>query len=201
MAMQADIDFTWWRERNPRDYVEWGPALPAKPSFVDIVIRQQEPRIKTKGVCLEQYRPLEEFPDLFAWFAKLRSQADAAKFIRTFGPLTIRGMQDGEGDSILIALGQARNIRDSHLHVGLAVSSLDAKLVADHNGFSLRVEPPDLLSALWLQFADATARGLAIRCERCGALFATGPDAGRRRGAKFCSIECKSKHHSLKRSR
>jgi hypothetical protein len=201
--MQADIDFYWWRERNSRDYVEWGPPLPlvGMPSMVDLVLNNQEPRIRAKGVCLEQYQPLKEFPDLFTRFAKLHSQAQAVKFIRTFGPLTARGMQDGEGDSIFLALGQARNIRDRHLHVGFIFSSLDARLVAQHNGLRLSVEPPDLQSALWLQLADATARGIANRCERCGALFATGPDAGRRRGAKFCSIECKTEYHSMKRSR
>jgi hypothetical protein len=32
-------------------------------------------------------------------------------------------------------------------------------------------------------------------------LFATGLDAKRRKGAKFCSNECKTKFNSLKRSR
>ena len=199
--MQADIEFTWWRERNPRNYDEWGPALPPRRSLVDVVIRKQEPLIRAKGASLERYQPLKEFPDLFERFAKVQSQNDAAKFIRTFGPLTARGWQDGEGDSLLLAMSQAHNMKASHLHVGFVVSSLDAKLVADHNGIRLRVEPPDLLSALWLQFADAAAKGLANRCKQCGALFATGPDAGRRRGAEFCSIECKSKFHSLVRSR
>ena len=87
--MQADIDFSWWRERNPSDYAEWGPPLPTAglPSFYDVVVGGLEPRIKAKGVCLERYQPLKEFPDL-SRFAKLKSQADAAKFIRMFGPLT-----------------------------------------------------------------------------------------------------------------
>jgi hypothetical protein len=201
--MQADIDFSWWRERNPSDYAEWGPPLPkvGLPSFYDVVVGGLEPRIKAKGVCLERYQPLQEFPDLFARFAKLKSQADAAKFIRTFGPLTADGLQGGDGDRLLHALSQAHNIRGEHLHVGFVVTSLDAKLRADHDGIHLKVEPPDLLSALWLQFAEARSKGLADRCKQCGALFATGPDGRRRRGAEFCSIKCKAKFHSLKRSR
>jgi hypothetical protein len=203
--MQADTDFSWWRERNPHDYVEWGPPLPTSgpPSFHDVIALGREPRIKAKGVCLERYQPLKEFPDLYARFAKLQTQADAAKFIRTFGPLTDSGLQGGDGDSLRTVLSQASNIRDGHLYpsFGFVVTSLNARLTADHDGIHLKVEPPDLLAALWLQFAQAVAKGLANRCKQCDGLFATGPDTKRRRGAEFCSIECKTKYHSLQRSR
>ena len=199
--MQADIEFTWWRERNPRNYDEWGPALPPRRSLVDVVIRKQEPLIRAKGASLERYQPLKEFPDLFENSPRSNPKTTQRSLLGHSVRLLLGDGRMARATVFLLAMSQAHNMKASHLHVGFVVSSLDAKLVADHNGIRLRVEPPDLLSALWLQFADAAAKGLANRCKQCGALFATGPDAGRRRGAEFCSIECKSKFHSLVRSR
>jgi hypothetical protein len=88
-----------------------------------------------------------------------------------------------------------------NLHVGMVFAQLNASLVAERDGLHLKIAPTDLLEALWLQFAQAVSKGLANRCKQCEALFATGPDAKRRRGAEFCSLECKTKYHSLKRSR
>lgn len=92
--MRADISFTWWRERNPRDYVEIeAEAFRNRPSFVDVVLKGRQPRIVAKGICLERYHPLEEFPDLYERFAKLRSKDGAVKFIRTLAhlPMTACG--------------------------------------------------------------------------------------------------------------
>jgi hypothetical protein len=200
--MQADVRFTWFRERNPRDYKEIKPELRREtPTMVGYVLKDRVSRIVAKGVGLERYEPLEEFPDLYARFAKLRSQEDVVKFIRTFGPLTEEGLPKGKGDDLFKMLSQAQRIAAGNLHVGIVLTKLNASLVAEHDGLHLRVEPANLLEALWFQFAQARSKGLANRCKQCGALFATGPDAKRRRGAEFCSLECKTKYHSKIRSR
>jgi hypothetical protein len=87
-----------------------------------------------------------------------------------------------------------------NLHIGFVICNLNARLVADHSGLRLQAELTNLLDALWLQFAQAKSKGLANRCEQCGKLYATGPNTKRRRHTKFCSVECKTKYHSLKRS-
>jgi hypothetical protein len=200
--MQADINFTWWRERNQKDYVEVMPEVRRqRPTFVGRILLGQTSRIVAKGVCLDRYQPLKEFPDLYARFAKLRSQEDVVKFIRAYGPLTEEGLKGGKGDDTFMGLRQAESMAAGNLRIGLVVCNLSARLVADHNGLCLQAEPSNLLDALWLQFAQATSKGLANRCEQCGKLYATGPDTKRRRHTKFCSVKCKTKYHSLKRSR
>jgi hypothetical protein len=201
--MEAEIGFTWWRERNSRDYEEINAMAPVPPtSFVDYVLNDNVHRIVAKGVRFEAYRPLEKFPKLFEQFAEVQSQQDAVKFVRTFGPLTDDGKPGGKGDDVHKVLVLAHAMAAGPLHIDLVpVCSLNARLVAEPDGLHLRIEPANLLEALWLQFADAVKRDQAHRCRQCNALFATGPDAKRRRGAEFCSIECKIKFHSLKRSR
>jgi hypothetical protein len=200
--MEAEVRFTWWRERNPRDYEEINAKAPfPQTSFVDGILDENEHRIVAKGVRVEAYRPIEEFPDLFKRYAQVRSQQDAVKFVRTFGPLTEDGLPGRKGDSVFKVLRQAECMAAGNLHLGFVFSQLNARMTAEHDGLHLHVEPSNLLEALWFQFADAVKRGQANRCRHCKALFATGPDAKRRKGAEFCSVECKIKHHSLKRSR
>src|SRR5262249_52231595 len=203
IAMEIEISFGWWRERNQRDYVIKGdPRKRSISERVHEILRNDIPHIVAKGVALDPYRPLDEFPDLYGRFMDIRSADDAIKFVRTFGPLTLEGMR-GKGESIRQIEGQARGMAEGNLHVGFEVCSITAQLFAGYDGLRLRVVPNNLLDALWLQYAQAKAAGLANRCRNpeCQRLFATGPDAGRRRGAEFCSVECKTKFHSLKRSR
>jgi hypothetical protein len=52
--------------------------------------------------------------------------------------------------------------------------------------------PPDLLQALWLQFAlHACSDAKLFRCERCNNFFAVGLGTGRRSTSKWCSNACK----------
>jgi hypothetical protein len=216
--MEAEVRFTWWRECDPNDYTELNAEAFGVISFVDRVINGKIPRIVAKGVCMEAYSPLDEFPDLYERFGKVRSQQDVVKFVRTFGPLTEDGLNGGEGDNIVKILALARCMAAGDLHVGFLQRAdglpdpwggdlveqalrLKAKLTLEHDGLHLQVEPTNLLDALWFQFADALHQGHTNRCRQCKKLFATGPAARRRRGAEFCSFECKTKFHSLKRSR
>jgi hypothetical protein len=111
---------------------------------------------------------------------------------------------DGPGDDLVVCLQMAECMADAdgplHLNLGLPVCNLDAHLVSDRDGIRLKIGPPNLLFALWFQFAQAVSKGQANRCRQCKELFATGRNTNRRKGAEFCSIECKTKYHSLKRS-
>jgi len=196
--VQIEFRFDWWRERNPADYVVKGDHR-RQPRLTDI-IDDTSARIVAKRVSLQHYQPLENFPKLYEVFAAIRSTDDAIKFVRTYGPLTEDGLH-GKGDAIHLIVGWARNMDAGNLHAGFAFASLKAWLLVGRDGPNLVAEPSSLQDALWLQYAQARAAGLANRCKQCKRLFATGPDAGRCKGAEFCSIECKTKFHSLKRSR
>src|SRR5262249_48236271 len=151
-----------------------------RPSFTGI-LRDDWSRIVAKGIALDPYRPIDDHPNPYARFAKVRSEDDVIKFVRAYGPLTNDGL-GGKGDTIFKILRQAESMAAGNLHVGLVLCTLNAGLVAAHNGIQLNVVPTDLLDALWLQFAQAQSKGRANRCKQCFRLFATGPDAERRRG-------------------
>jgi hypothetical protein len=68
--------------------------------------------------------------------------------------------------------------------------------------WQLRLQPPTLLDAIWLQFGQAITSNAELRsCERCGKWFEAGQGSGRRKDAKFCTDECRIEFNSLKRSR
>ena len=156
-AMQMEISFRWWRERNPKDYEI--KKAGNKPTFTGI-LRDDWPTIRAKGIALGPYNPLDEFPDLYERFADISSEADAIKFVRAYGPLTHAGLK-GKGDPIHIIQRQAESMAAGDLHVGLVLCPLHAVLVAGHDGIILQVKPTNLIGALWLQFADATAHRFA----------------------------------------
>jgi hypothetical protein len=52
--------------------------------------------------------------------------------------------------------------------------------------------PPDLIRAMWLQFAMHASSGTKLfRCQRCNEPFIVGTHTGRRRTAIYCSNACK----------
>jgi hypothetical protein len=116
--MEAEVRFTWWRERDSKDYTELNAeAFTEEPSVVfDAIINGNIPRIVAKGICMEAYNPLDKFPNLYEHFAKIRSQRDAVKFVKTFGPLTEDGLKGGSGDSIYTILGQAKCLSEKILN-------------------------------------------------------------------------------------
>jgi hypothetical protein len=193
MRAEVEIVFTWRRERDPRDYeVIEGPrsglsgdALMAlSPSSVET------DRIVAKGKCLDRYQPLDEFPDLWARFAKITNREGVVEFVRAYGPLTREGLR-GKGEIIEDILREAESMRRQ---------IVGDRLYAQIDIGQLSVRPGNLRDALWLQYSKAKSEGRANRCRQCGRLFAKGPNAGRRRDAIFCSVECKDKFKSLARS-
>jgi hypothetical protein len=52
--------------------------------------------------------------------------------------------------------------------------------------------PPDLIRAMWLQFAQTACSGARLfRCQYCHEPFPIGTGTGRRNTAKYCSNACK----------
>jgi hypothetical protein len=67
--------------------------------------------------------------------------------------------------------------------------------------WKLKLEPPSLLDAIWLQFGQAITSDAVLHfCAQCGNTFEAGGKSGRRADAKFCSDECRIEFNSRKRS-
>jgi hypothetical protein len=56
--------------------------------------------------------------------------------------------------------------------------------------------PPNLLGALWLQFAQALARKYHLAtCEECQKVFIVGPGSGKRADSETCGNACRQRRH------
>jgi hypothetical protein len=91
-----------------------------------------------------------------------------------------------------------------HVSGGIPLSGkLRASLAPDpvSGALQLKLQPPSLLDALWLQFGQAITSNAELRsCGQCGKWFEAGPGSGRRKDAKFCSDTCRIEFNSHKRS-
>jgi hypothetical protein len=76
-------------------------------------------------------------------------------------------------------------------------------IVADpKKGVRLKIKNETLSEGLWWQLAVKLMDNLDfVECRQCGQWFETGPGAGRRQGAEFCSDKCRILFNSLKRSK
>jgi hypothetical protein len=70
---------------------------------------------------------------------------------------------------------------------------LRLRLINDGSGqLNMSLAPPDLIRAMWLQFAQHACSGaLLLRCQNCNEPIRVGTGTGRRKTAKFCSNACK----------
>jgi hypothetical protein len=212
------IDFTWFQD------VKGYRLIPAKPlklrpgqSILDAPARDIQPaRIVRNGGALQTYRPFDMPRELFKDFINAaaldpmvkseedkalapmtRSQDGLLKFVERFGPLTYEGLK-GRGDNVpdLIDAAEAMlQVRSGRIF-GRFLGKLDTMITSDRSGLRLKISPPDLLSALWLQVVWAKDKGRPIECEQCGR-----PVLGRRADARFCSDACRIQFNSLKRTR
>jgi hypothetical protein len=93
-------------------------------------------------------------------------------------------------------LRSGRGIRFQATKIDVAVLSVEAG-----SRPTMILEPPTLLSAIYLQLATALASGNSIRvCAECSRWFHTGIGQKTRRSvAIFCSEECKNRHHYKQR--
>jgi hypothetical protein len=100
--------------------------------------------------------------------------------------------------------------RSRNLPRGLRVSGgipllgkLTASLAPDPatGVFKLKLTPPTLLDAIWLQLSQAITSNANLRqCRHCDGWFEAGAASGRRADAKFCSDVCRVEFNSRKRS-
>jgi hypothetical protein len=167
------------------------------------------------------YRPLEtEMSNLHLRFAELDYSPEAfARFATAWGLLETpaaegakesvagwrREVQKMRGVISMFALKEAEPGGILRLPVGnrfgvqFKATKIDVVLLSAEGGArpTMVLQPPDLLSAIWLQLATAIAGGNSIRaCAECNKWFHTGiGDRVRRSVAIFCSPECKNRHH------
>jgi len=200
------FDFTWYKD--PKGY----RVIPAKPiklrpgqSILDVPLADIQPaRIVRKGGALQSYRPLEVFPKLFKRFIDMATSEKGLKdFIERFGPLTHDGLRE-HGDSVPHLLRHAEDMSQTLRGrlIGMPLNALNVAIETDEKRhMRLKVSPACLLDALWLQLVQEKSVTNFRECPQCHRTFMTGRGTDRREDAKFCSFECKTKFHSLQRSR
>lgn len=205
-----DIDFRWLRDADGymtlHEGVPWKEPQRAKASR----------ELVRKGGALVPIEPLKLNGNLFRQFAGLHGKPASAieEFAGFFGPLTERGNDGQVGDrldkwrehiklirsAVLLAeenLDEARARLTGVGRVALA-GSLRAPIAGGRPVLS--IAPVDLLNAMWLQLLQFLSFDVAVViCQRCGTWFETGPKAGRRKGSKFCSPQCKIDHHNQRK--
>lgn len=178
---------------------------------------QRETLLVPPERAVRRYNPLEEFPALFMEFAYIELAPAAVKvFADAYGLLhtrqgveaiedwysEIRGMhtavrmwRDAKNRDDRRKFVEAFNNRDrSNIHV-----LLESHIGVEHP--TLHIKPNDLLSAMWLQLAQAVSANLNLRrCAQCPAWFTYGTGTGRRKSAHYCSDRCrKAASHGRKK--
>jgi hypothetical protein len=126
---------------------------------------------------------------------RLSSELKAA-LVRRELPLTVqRALHVTDDDPTMTALSAIQRQTDAHLR-----QHVDSRLLFRENQprLQLRLQPLNLLGALWLQFAlavDLLKR--FVKCAECGAPFevSRGLRTGKRPDAKFCSARCRVGHY------
>jgi len=202
-----EIGFEWTRG----GHYECGPAPTDKTVQV---IRQVDKRKET-------YRPLEtERSNLHLRFAELASSPDAyVKFATAWGLLETRADKEAmetleswrrevrkmKGLISVLAVENPRpgGILRSGPGIRFRATKIDVAVLSVEAGSrpTMILEPPTLLSAIYLQLATAVGSGNSIRvCAECSRWFHTGIGQKVRRSvAIFCSEECKNRHHYKQR--
>ena len=205
--LELTLNFTW--HKDPKGYqLVLGKPLMLRPgqSILDVKssdIQLAQPRIVRLGGKLQSYQPFETVSRLHDQFLGMATtEAGVLKFVEAFGPLTQEGLR-GRGEDVRHVIDQAQEMIEV-LRGGVLAMPLNrliASIESDrNNGVHLKIRPACLLDALWLQVAQAKSVSKFRKCRRCGEQFRAGPGTNRRADAKFCSVECKTKHFSLKRS-
>jgi hypothetical protein len=210
------IDFEWRRDTKGYRLVSGKVPRPGKTVLTGDPGRPQT--IVRSGGKLETYRPLDQFQNLYAVFAEHAQNAEGVlRFVENFGPLTRSGFDPAAGDEVPNLLREAKamrmilELRDQRPHelasrigpAGMSLPDIKAAVVADPvtGGLRLRLSPPDLLRALWLQLGQALSGVTKLRrCRQCGIWFEAGPGTRRRGDADFCSDAHRIAFNSQKRT-
>lgn len=176
-------------------------------------IRKTDGGIEAASDRFERYRPFD-IPVLFVRFAKdtPSSPVGMLGFCNQFGiPAGGRPDSDLRGGIQYAAIDmllqhQTVMRRAFNLFEKGDVKALLAAFNAAESASVARIElrqteggqlywcpiPPDLIRAMWLQFAMHASSGAKLfRCQRCNEPFAVGTNTGRRSTAAYCSNACK----------
>jgi hypothetical protein len=126
---------------------------------------------------------------------RLAAELKAALVKRELPLAVQRALHVTDDDPIMTALSAIQRQTDAHLR-----RHVDSRLLFRENQprLQLRLQPVNLLGALWLQFAlavDLVKR--FVKCAECGAPFevSRGLRTGKRPDAKFCSARCRVGHY------
>jgi hypothetical protein len=199
-------------------YVPFGIRVLTDPAYTPLyVVADPEQDL------VQSYRPLDRFGSLYAQFASITTPQDVLSFVEKFGPLTKDGLDASKGELVWGVIIHAEAIQEllqyrSHggdnrqelaavLDRGFQVNpfaGLEVALEVDaaDQSLKLRLAPPSLLDALWLQAVQELSNGATVRqCRYCGQWFEAGAGTGRRLDAKFCSDQHRIAFNSLKRSK
>ena len=198
------IEFEWERPAEGYEIVWPKPSAGATTLVTEANLG---PKLKPKSGRTIRCRPLDEHPALFKKFAELDKSPEATlEYANQYGLINdvegwacelwyeyIEGMRAGiamwERDSKR-SLVQAWNNSD----IGRTNIKLVYRGKEDVPG--LAMVPASLLSAMYLQLAQAITRNNALqRCLWCGTWFLFGAGTGRRRSAHYCSDHCRKVAH------
>jgi hypothetical protein len=172
---------------------------------------------------ITRYRPLEQYPALYAEFAKLDgSKRRCLAFAHKYGLLhTNLMLPDGRGgdprvlETLRIWKGNVKSVADLIERCELSRSqprqafrqfgNRDVKLwglelyvtnKSPNSPASIDMRASDLLAAIELQAITSIMQGhKSVQCIECSSWFEIGAGA-RRSQSKFCSVRCKDTYHN-----
>ena len=170
------------------------------------------------GRAALRYRPLDECPGMFMEFARCKQTPESAKtFADKYGLLVSpnKPMPLVEFNSWILMMVTALEFWEHGLKIqdlSPLIEGFNARAdMKAHVRFgtswddshpALYIVPNNLLSARWLQFAQAVSSNTEFRkCLHCPAWFTYGPGTGRRKTAFYCSARCRRAAHRSKEKR
>ena len=186
-------------------------------------------RIIGNGGARRSYR-LKDYPPIYSMFAKIKQPKELLEFVNKYGRLTPDDAGDRgdkvkdilwNAEMISYALetlqGQIGNLprwsggrfeyklpkSGGKVSGGIPLKGkLTASLAPDPvtGVWQLRLQPPSLLDAIWLQFGQAITSNADLKsCDQCGKWFEAGAGSGRRADARFCSNKCRIEFNNQRR--
>ncbi len=166
------------------------------------------------------YRPLEENKALFRQFADTTPSPDGVQsFANNYGllwcypwsyqyGLLVWANEISEMRRAVEQWEKARETGDDWSPLVNAISqrsnefdlSIDFSRPPGRERPMFTIRPPDLITALWVQFAQAVTANTPIsRCSWCPTWFAYGSGTGRRRSSQYCSDRCRKAAHRYRK--
>ena len=164
-----------------------------------------------------RYRPLEKYPALFMEFADVGLSFERVKaFVEKYGLLELeKSARPGDWMFQSMIMKSAisvwqKSVRSEDMAELIEAFNQNVGLVpiqvmmigkpSDSIHPTLYIVPKNLLSGLWLQFAQAVSANAKLRsCGWCSTWFRYGAGTGRRKSANYCSDRCRKAAHKRKK--